>query len=96
MLLNVDRVAHQLQQKHGLRVDVRGVSDSGWFLDNEPFAHMECRDAKSCPPVEAIRRGLALWKGRVPEKCAELYGDKPWNCYLGYHVYPTLRCKFYS
>ena len=92
MLVNVDRVARQLARM-GVRAEVRAVSDSGWFLDNEPFKPLQCVDAHSCPPIEAIRRGHELWQGRIPEHCGALYPTRPWFCYFGYRVYPTLQCK---
>lgn len=92
MLVNVDRVARQLVDL-GIQAEVRAVSDSGWFLDNEPFAPLKCVDAHSCPPVEAIRRGQKLWHGRIPDLCREEYPQHPWYCYFGYRVYPTLKCK---
>ncbi|RWS28763.1 palmitoleoyl-protein carboxylesterase NOTUM-like protein [Leptotrombidium deliense] len=36
VLVNLDRVADLLVAM-GSKVEVRGLSDSGWFLDNEPF-----------------------------------------------------------
>lgn len=92
MLVNVDRVAAQLVDL-GVRADVRAVADSGWFLDNEPYAPLQCVDAHSCPPVEAIRRGQELWQGRIPERCRQVYPDHPWYCYFGYRVYPTMMCE---
>ncbi|XP_053650994.2 palmitoleoyl-protein carboxylesterase NOTUM isoform X1 [Cherax quadricarinatus] len=90
VLVNVDRVARQLSQL-GIQAEVRAVSDSGWFLDNEPFAPRKCVDAHSCPPLEAIRRGQELWQGRIPDRCREEYPLHPWYCYFGYRVYPTMQ-----
>lgn len=36
VLINLDRVADLLRSL-GSTVSVRGIADSGWFLDNEPF-----------------------------------------------------------
>lgn len=90
--MNVDRVAAQLERQ-GVRAEVRAVADSGWFLDNEPFAPLECVDAHSCPPVEAIRRGQELWRGRIPDACGEQYPRHPWYCYFGYRLYETMKCE---
>lgn len=92
MLVNADRVAQQLARL-GVRAEVRAVADSGWFLDNEPFKPLQCVDAHSCPPVEAIRRGHELWQGRIPEHCGALYPRHPWFCYFGYRLYPTLQSE---
>ncbi|XP_050720210.1 palmitoleoyl-protein carboxylesterase NOTUM-like [Eriocheir sinensis] len=94
VLVNVDRVAQQLARL-GVRGEVRAVADSGWFLDNEPFKPLQCVDAHSCPPVEAIRRGHELWQGRIPESCGALYPRHPWFCYFGYRLYPTLQSPLF-
>ncbi|XP_042889545.1 palmitoleoyl-protein carboxylesterase notum1'-like isoform X2 [Penaeus japonicus] len=93
-LVNVDRVAAQLERQ-GVRAEVRAVADSGWFLDNEPFAPLECVDAHSCPPVEAIRRGQELWRGRIPDACGEQYPRHPWYCYFGYRLYETMKSPLF-
>ncbi|CAN7999438.1 unnamed protein product, partial [Ixodes hexagonus] len=91
VLLNVDRVA-DLVGSLGSRVKVRGVVDSGWFLDNEPFEPRECLEPYSCAPLEVIKRGMRLWQGQVPERCKYTYPeDEQWRCYFGYRIYPTLR-----
>lgn len=36
VLVNLDRIADLLANM-GSKVEVRGLADSGWFLDNEPF-----------------------------------------------------------
>lgn len=36
VLVNLDRIAETLYRS-GSKVEVRGIIDSGWFLDNEPF-----------------------------------------------------------
>ncbi|XP_071535914.1 uncharacterized protein [Panulirus ornatus] len=94
VLVNVDHVARQLADL-GIQAEVRAVSDSGWFLDNEPFAPLKCVDAHSCPPVEAIRRGQKLWQGRIPDLCREEYPQHPWYCYFGYRVYPSLKSPLF-
>ncbi|KAG8178958.1 hypothetical protein JTE90_013114 [Oedothorax gibbosus] len=91
VLLNLDRVSDLLR---GLqwRGQVRGLADSGWFLDNEPFAPQECLDPHACAPVEAIKRGARLWNGQVPKRCQMQYGAAElWKCYFGYRIYTTLQ-----
>ncbi|KAH7947370.1 hypothetical protein HPB52_010985 [Rhipicephalus sanguineus] len=91
VLLNVDRIADLLASLHS-KVKVRGVVDSGWFLDNEPFEARECLEPYSCAPVETIKRGIRLWNGQVPDRCKPLYSDyEQWRCYFGYRIYPTLK-----
>ncbi|XP_064099049.1 palmitoleoyl-protein carboxylesterase NOTUM-like [Macrobrachium nipponense] len=93
-MVNVDRVSQQLLDQ-GIEAEVRAVSDSGWFLDNEPFAPLECLNAHSCPPVEAIRRGQKLWQGRIPTSCLQEYPQHPWYCYFGYRAYPTMKSPLF-
>ncbi|XP_050026869.1 palmitoleoyl-protein carboxylesterase NOTUM [Dermacentor andersoni] len=91
VLLNVDRIADLLASL-GSKVKVRGVVDSGWFLDNDPFEARECLEPHSCAPVETIKRGIRLWNGQVPDRCRPLYSDyEQWRCYFGYRIYPTLK-----
>lgn len=56
VLLNVDRVSEQLEGYPGIQV--RGLSDSGWFLDNKQYRCTDCVDTISCAPTEAIKRGI--------------------------------------
>lgn len=58
MLLNVDRVAEQLESLGHGGVQVRGLADSGWFLDNKQYKITACLDTISCAPTEAIKRGI--------------------------------------
>ncbi|GIY51203.1 palmitoleoyl-protein carboxylesterase NOTUM [Caerostris darwini] len=91
VLLNLDRVSDFLQ---GLKskIEVRGLADSGWFLDNEPYQPLECLDPQTCAPVEAIKRGVKLWSGQVPRRCQMQYAaNDVWRCYFGYRIYSTLQ-----
>jgi hypothetical protein len=68
VLLNLDRVAEHLQSI-GCKVQVRGIADSGWFLDNQPFLQQSenamyakylqaaCREGHVCSPLESVRQG---------------------------------------
>ena len=58
MLLNVDRVAEQLEELGYTAIQVRGLADSGWFLDNKQYRRTDCIDTITCAPTEAIRRGI--------------------------------------
>lgn len=57
VILNVDRVADTMEAV-GSRADVRGIADSGWFIDNKPFQEVDCVDLLSCPPVDAIKKSI--------------------------------------
>lgn len=58
VLLNVDRVAELLQGLGHTGIQVRGLSDSGWFLDNKQYHCTDCVDTVSCSPTETIKRGI--------------------------------------
>ncbi|XP_015239819.1 PREDICTED: palmitoleoyl-protein carboxylesterase notum1a-like [Cyprinodon variegatus] len=91
VLLNVDHVAEQLQLGGHRGVQVRGLADSGWFLDNKQYKFTDCLDTISCAPTEAIKRGIRYWGGLVPESCRQAHVGEEWNCFFGYKVYPTLK-----
>lgn len=91
VLLNVDRVAELLKDLGHGSVQVRGLADSGWFLDNKQYQNTDCIDTVSCAPTEAIRRGIKYWGSVVPEQCRRLYEGEEWNCFFGYKVHPTLK-----
>uniref|UniRef100_A0A3P9MTM6 Notum, palmitoleoyl-protein carboxylesterase n=1 Tax=Poecilia reticulata TaxID=8081 RepID=A0A3P9MTM6_POERE len=91
VLLNVDRVAEQLQAAGHRGVQVRGLVDSGWFLDNKQYKTTDCLDTVSCAPTEAIKRGIRYWGGLVPESCRQAHVGEEWSCFFGYKVYPTLK-----
>lgn len=63
VLLNVDRVAEQLEALGYPAIQVRGLADSGWFLDNKQYLHTDCVDTATCAPTEAIRRGIRCREG---------------------------------
>ncbi|KAJ8366605.1 hypothetical protein AAFF_G00348600, partial [Aldrovandia affinis] len=90
VLLNVDRVAEQLEALGHRGVQVRGLADSGWFLDNQQYRWTDCTDTMSCAPTEAIKRGIKYWNGVVPGRCGLLHKGEEWSCFFGYKVYPTL------
>lgn len=39
-------------------VEVRGIADSGWFLDYPQFRSKDCIEALSCAPTDGIKRGI--------------------------------------
>ncbi|KAB7500336.1 Palmitoleoyl-protein carboxylesterase NOTUM, partial [Armadillidium nasatum] len=94
VLLNLDHIRRQVT-KMNLEVDVKGVADSAWFLDNKPFAPLECQDAHSCSPNQAMKLGHNLWKSRLPRSCEILNQNKPWECFLGYKILPTIQSSLF-
>ena len=90
VLLNLNSVKSLLHDELRLyHIAVKGISDSGWFLDREPYL----KNQQTVTPVDAVRRGIALWQGKVPTLCAAQYPNEPWRCYFGYRIYPFLTGK---
>nr|ANS60427.1 notum [Platynereis dumerilii] len=95
VLVNLDHTAGVMAKLAPL-VEVRGIADSGWFLDNEQYKKALCSDAHSCSPTESIRRGYLQWHGRVPESCKKNYDpNEHWRCYFGYRIYPNLKTPIF-
>ncbi|XP_034044114.1 carboxylesterase notum2 [Thalassophryne amazonica] len=90
VLLNIERVAGQLEQL-GAEAQVRGLVDSGWFLESKQQRAPDCPETVSCSPEDAIKIGLRLWNGIVPERCRQLYpSGEEWQCFFGHKVYAAL------
>lgn len=71
VLLNIERVASQLQQL-GAEAQVRGLVDSGWFLESKQQRSPNCPETVSCSPEDAIKMGLryyGLTAARVLRDC---------------------------
>ncbi|XP_054734852.1 palmitoleoyl-protein carboxylesterase NOTUM [Anastrepha obliqua] len=89
VMLNLDRITNYLQRERKLMVTVRGVSDSGWFLDREPYTPATVGSS------ESVRQGWKIWQGILPETCTKQYLTEPWRCYFGYRLYPTLKAPLF-
>ncbi|XP_031334344.1 palmitoleoyl-protein carboxylesterase NOTUM-like isoform X2 [Photinus pyralis] len=90
VMINLDPTRALLNDVLNLKqIEVRGVADSGWFLDRTPYA------PTLRPAVDAIRKGMQLWHAKVPKRCRKIYGSEPWNCYFGYRLYPTLKTPLF-
>ncbi|XP_041839369.1 carboxylesterase notum2 isoform X3 [Melanotaenia boesemani] len=90
VLLNIERVASQLEQL-GAEAQVRGLVDSGWFLESKQQRSPNCPETVSCSPEDAIKIGLRLWNGIVPDRCRQLYKrGEEWQCFFGHRLYSTL------
>lgn len=87
VMLNLDKVKRFLRREKGIRLSVRGVSDSGWFLDREPFI------PNAMTTVDVVKQGWKFWSGALPEACVARHSSEPWRCYFGHRIYPTLKCK---
>ncbi|XP_055376229.1 palmitoleoyl-protein carboxylesterase NOTUM [Condylostylus longicornis] len=89
VMLNLDRVSHFIHNEKNLKVLVRGVSDSGWFLDREPYT------PGAVAASEGVRQGWKMWGGSLPEECVKHHLNEPWRCYFGYRLYPTLKSPLF-
>ncbi|XP_058123090.1 palmitoleoyl-protein carboxylesterase NOTUM [Anopheles ziemanni] len=89
VMLNLDKVRTFLQNERGLKVSVRGVSDSGWFLDREPYT------PGAVAASEAVRQGWKMWDGALPQACVAEHSKEPWRCYFGHRLYNTLKSPLF-
>uniref|UniRef100_A0A3P8TR74 Notum pectinacetylesterase 2 n=1 Tax=Amphiprion percula TaxID=161767 RepID=A0A3P8TR74_AMPPE len=93
VLLNIERVASQLEQL-GAEAQVRGLVDSGWFLESKLQGPVNCPETVSCSLEHPIKIGL-LWNGVVPDRCRQLYKrGEEWQCFFGHKLYSTLTPLF--
>ncbi|XP_065352849.1 palmitoleoyl-protein carboxylesterase NOTUM [Cloeon dipterum] len=100
VMLNLDRVADFLRES-APRLDVRGLSDSGWFIDRAPFPNSpdsECREQGTCkagPATMVIQRAMNFWDAQVPENCALQHPHEKWRCFFGQSVYPSIKTPLF-
>ena len=94
VLVNIDAVSSILSKSKS-RILVRGIIDSGWFLDNDPFFNNDASKTGVGPSSvkHALQKGVKLWNARVPSACATEYPDM-WECFLGYKVFPFIKSKY--
>jgi hypothetical protein len=92
VMMNVDSVAAMVSRA-GLRV--RGIIDSGWFLNNDPFSAVECSAGKGkCSVVQHLQQGVRLWRAQVPSACQQSFPGEAWKCFLGYKLAPFIKSEF--
>ena len=93
VLVNVDMVADMVAPAN---MKVRGIVDSGWFLDNEPFSS-DCAylNGGECSVIGDFQKGVKMWNARVPRRCAAAYPGEEWKCFLGYKIYPLIQSESY-
>ncbi|PBC34946.1 Protein notum [Apis cerana cerana] len=90
VMLNLDHVHNLVHHDLGLKhIAIRGVSDSGWFLDRAPYS------PNGLSPVDVVHKGMELWKARMPHNCVNKHRNEPWRCYFGYRLYPTLTAPLF-
>jgi len=86
-MLNLDPIQKMLRQYSGM--SVHGITDSGWFMDQQPY-DIEDEGGSSASPVEAVKLGIPYWHSQIPSRCRNLYINEPSKCFIGYKIYPTL------
>ena len=59
MLINLDNIAN-LVKANSPEVDVKGVVDAGWFMDNYPYGQQQCGHPYRCPPIIGVQLGSEL------------------------------------
>ena len=58
VIMNIDRVA-EMMLAAGSSCKVRGISDSGWYLERKPDLTKCKNDPKNCNiPSQAIKKGM--------------------------------------
>ncbi|KAG8432968.1 hypothetical protein GDO86_017293 [Hymenochirus boettgeri] len=96
VLLNIDRVAELVEELTTESVQVRGLVDSGWFLDPKHTDQSDCLDISKCALTEAIKKGLKLWNGILPENCKQQFkkGDE-WKCFYGRRLFTSMKSPIF-
>ena len=90
VLVNVDLVAKMVAK---VGILVRGIVDSGWFLDNQPFAG-DCPNGQCHSVIDDLKAGVELWGAKVPNGCLEEYPER-WQCFIGYKAFPFIQCEYF-
>lgn len=91
VMLNLDPIQKMLRQYSGM--SVHGITDSGWFMDQQPY-DIEDEGGSSASPVEAVKLGIPYWHSQIPSRCRNLYINEPSKCFIGYKIYPTLSGEY--
>ncbi|KAM4697446.1 palmitoleoyl-protein carboxylesterase notum2-like [Rhinophrynus dorsalis] len=96
VLINIDRVAALVEELTVEAVQVRGLVDSGWFLDSKHEKQSDCLDVSKCAMTEAIKKGLKLWNGILPENCKQHFKrEDEWRCIYGPKLYTSMKTPIF-
>lgn len=92
VMLNIDRVAENLRAK-GADIHVKGIVDSGWFLDNESIKSRNCGLPHGrCTPSDVIKTAMHYWHADLPIDCIRnKTPDKQHLCFFGDELYPYIK-----
>lgn len=66
--MNIDKISNLISSVNS-KINVRGLIDSAWFLDNEPFRNKQnnflenqmndyCLNGQLCSPLDSIKAGF--------------------------------------
>lgn len=92
VLMNIDSVSQTLAPA-GIRV--RGIIDSGWFLDNDPFSTDCHASSGKCSVIGDLQKGVKMWNANIQRDCSKLYKGEEYKCFLGYMVYPFIQTPLF-
>lgn len=90
VLVNLDPVAELVAQLGGRHMRLRGIVDSGWFLDADPYSST---DRPSTPASTTIKIGAETWGAKLPEGCQQAFPGEQWKCFFGFRIHPTMKSK---
>lgn len=80
-------VAGTVQPRKGSGLQA-GTAEVAWAMER-PLLRLRC----AFHSVTAV--SSRYWNGVVPERCKLQFKEgEEWNCFFGYKIYPTLRCKY--
>lgn len=57
---------------HSFQFFVGLFSDSGWFLDREPYV------PTAIAAADVVKLGYKMWGGDLPEACTAKHPNEPW------------------
>nr|CAB3264415.1 palmitoleoyl-protein carboxylesterase NOTUM precursor [Phallusia mammillata] len=99
VFMNIDRI-QSLITDLGVKVRIRGIADSAWYLLRpEMEQQVQCKGV-NCPQVANLGKGVTVWQANIPARCHQSYTtvtsshaqatplDESWKCFFGYVIYP--------
>ncbi|XP_046847852.1 palmitoleoyl-protein carboxylesterase NOTUM-like isoform X2 [Xenia sp. Carnegie-2017] len=95
VIMSIDRVA-KMMSTAGSSCKVRGIADSGWYLESKPdLSKCKINPTVCNSPSHGIRMGMSYWNGVLPETCSNMFQHEPWRCYFGHNVYKSLKSPLF-
>ncbi|XP_057306546.1 palmitoleoyl-protein carboxylesterase notum1a-like [Hydractinia symbiolongicarpus] len=75
VLQNIDRIANFLKRKK-LNIDVRGMIDSSWFVDNGISTNCASSNVYECHPQLMFKQAASYWNAVVDHSCGKKHVEK--------------------